>query len=226
VHAAREGPRFETLLPLVLLATTLGVLQSQGLSSSSFGIFPLLVLGLAALVRELAWAVPRPERIASLTGIAFALVLTVSGTLYTVTNTSLLFVDVNAPGPVAHAAFPSLAGLSARGPYLADLDEILVWTRDHVPPDDGVVFLPGEDPVFFALGRRPRLPSVYFYDVATPYSAAELARIADETDLRWVFVKDRLQLAQEPPLEQSLVAALTERATLVARVGVYRVYRR
>jgi hypothetical protein len=80
--------------------------------------------------------------------------------------------------------------------------------------------------VFFALGRRPALPSVYFFDVANPYSPAELARFADEVGLRWVFVKDRLQLTEEPPLEQSLVAALTERATLFTRVGPYRVYRR
>jgi len=39
-------------------------------------------------------------------------------------------------------------------------------------------------------------------------------------------VKDRLQLADEPPLEKALVAALTERATLVAQVGPYRVFKR
>jgi hypothetical protein len=89
-----------------------------------------------------------------------------------------------------------------------------------------MVFLPGEDPAFFALGRRPRMPSVYFYDIANPYSPAETARFADEVGLRWVFVKDRLQLHEEPALEQGLIAALTEHATLVTRIGPYRVYRR
>jgi hypothetical protein len=133
---------------------------------------------------------------------------------------------VNAPGPVVRSEFPSLAGLSARGPYIGELDTILFWMRDNVPAEDAFVFLPGEDPVFFALDRRPRLPSVYFFDVANPYSPAEIARFADEVGLRWVFVKDRLQLVEEPPLEQRLVVALTERATLVAQVGPYRVYRR
>src|SRR5438128_11763447 len=89
-----------------------------------------------------------------------------------------------------------------------------------------MVFLPGEDPVFFALGRRPRMPSVYYYDVANPYSPAEVARFADAVGLRWVFVKDRLQLVEEPALEQGLITALTEHAGLVAQVGPYRVYRR
>jgi hypothetical protein len=103
---------------------------------------------------------------------------------------------------------------------------MLVWARDNIPANDPVVFLPGEDPAFFALGWRPRLPSVYFYDVATPYSPTEIARIADEVGLRWVFVKDRLQLWEEPPLEKAFVAALTDRATLYAQVGPYRVFRR
>jgi hypothetical protein len=86
--------------------------------------------------------------------------------------------------------------------------------------------LPGEEPVFFALGRRPVLPSVYFFDVATPYSPEELALIADERGLQWVFVKDRLQLLSEPPQTEAIAAALTARATLVDRVGAYRIYRR
>ena len=225
-RATRDGPSFETLLPLVLTGTTLGTLQSQGLAGSTFGIFPLLVVALASIVRDLAFFVDRPLLIAPLAGVVVALVLTVSGGIYTLTNVRLLFVDVNAPGPVARSTFPSLAGLSARGPYIGELDMMLNWAHDNVPPDDAVVFLPGEDPAFYALGWRPRLPSVYFYDVATPYSPAELARIANEVGLRWVFVKDRLQLADEPPLEKALVAALTERATLVAQVGPYRVFKR
>jgi hypothetical protein len=225
-RGARGELSFETLLTLVLIATVLGTLQSQGLFASTFGIYPLLTVAVAALVRDLARFVSKPVRIAPLTGAAMALLLTVSGTRYTVANSDLLFIDVNAPGPVARSTFPSLAGLSARGPYVADLDAMLVWARDNVPADDPVVFLPGEDPAFFALGWRPRLPSVYFYDVATPYSPAEIAHFADEVGLRWVFVKDRLQLKNEPPLQAALVAALTDRATLYAQVGPYRIFRR
>jgi hypothetical protein len=200
--------------------------MSLGLSGSTFGIFPLVVIAIAAIVRDLGRFVESPRGIAPITGAVLALFLAVSGTVYTLTNARLLFVDANAPGPVISSEFPSLAGLSAPGPYIGELDAMLFWARDNVPADDPMVFLPGEDPAFFALGRRPRLPSVYFYDVATPYAPAEIARFADEVGLRWVFVKDRLQLVEEPPLEQSLVAALTKNATLVTRVGPYRVYRR
>ncbi len=226
VRAGRDGAQIEHLLPLVLTGTAAGTLMSLGLNGSTFGIFPLLVLAIAAIVRDVRRFVPDTKRLAPLTGAMLALFLAASGAAYTLTNARLLFVDVNAPGPVVRSAFPSLAGLSARGRYIADLDAILAWTRDNVPADDAMVFLPGEDPAYFALGRRPRMPSVYYYDVANPYSPAEVARIADAVGLRWVLVKDRLQLVEEPPLDQPLIAALTENASLVAQVGPYRVYRR
>ena len=226
IRAARDGTHIDTVLPLVLTGTAGGTLMSLGLNGSAFGIFPLLVLAIAAIVRDLKRFLPGTMRLAPVTGAVLALFLTMSGAAYTLTNARLLFVDANAPGPVVRSEFPSLAGLSAPGPYVGDLDAILTWTRDNVPAEDAMVFLPGEDPAFFALGRRPRMPSVYYYDVANPYSPAEVARIADEVGLRWVFVKDRLQLVEEPALEQGLIAALTEHASLVAQVGPYRIYRR
>jgi hypothetical protein len=226
VRAIREGPRFATLIPVIAFATVVGASESQGVKDSTFAMFPLLVVALAGLVRDLAWAVPRPLRIAPLTAAVIALALTVSGTLYTVTNARLRFVDVNVPGPAHGSTFPTLAGLSAHGPYIADLDEALAWARDHIPPDEPIVFLPGEDPAYFALGRRPPLPAVYFYDVATGYTAPELIAFADASHVRWVFVKDRRQLRQEVPLADDLARALTDGATLVTQLGAYRVYRR
>src|SRR5207247_1647819 len=171
-RALREGPRLELLLPLVLLATTLGAIEAHGLVDSTFGIFPMLTLALACVVRDIHRYAPQPVRLAPLTGALIAAIATVVGTFSTIENVRLKFIDANAPGAVAASTYPSLAGLSARGPYLADLDAMLYWMRDHVPPADGFVFLPGEDPVYFALDRKPSLPSVYFFDIASPYTPA------------------------------------------------------
>ena len=225
-RAFRDGPTFETLLPVVLGLTTVGVVQSQGLGGSTFAAFPFLTLAVVSLTGECSGLIPMPSRLVPLTGALVAVVLTVAGGDYTLSNARLRFIDVNAPGPVTHSTFPSLTGLSARGPYIAELDAMLFWVRDNIPADDPITFLPGEDPSFYALSRRPRLPSVYFYDVATPYTPAEIGRFADATGLRWVIVKDRLQLNEEPPLEQAFVKALTEHATLVTSVGPYRVFHR
>ncbi|HEX4745223.1 MAG TPA: hypothetical protein VFW12_11225 [Candidatus Limnocylindria bacterium] len=225
VRSVRDGPDFETTLPLILVVSTAGALMSQGLIGSTFGIFPLLVLAIASLVRQLARFVRVPSGVAPATGVVLAALLAASGLGYAAGAERLRYIDIGT-GDVVRSSFPSLAGLSARGPYIADLDEVLFWAREHVRPDEPMVFLPGEDPAYFALGMPPRLPSVYFYDVGLPYTPAEIASIADDVGLRWVFVKDRLQLRDEPPLNQAVIAALTERATLVARVSAYRIYRR
>jgi hypothetical protein len=88
--------------------------------------------------------------------------------------------------------------------------------------------VPGEEPAYYALRRKPALPTVFFYfgDVATPYTPAEIVRIADDVGLRWVIVNDRLQEALEPPGSSELATLLTARAKLVANVGPYRVFRR
>ena len=104
--------RFDVALPLVVALTTLGTLQSQGVLGSTYGIFPLLVLAIAALVRDLAFFLPLPPRLAPLTGAVLALILAVAGTGYTVRDhVRLRFIDVNPPSLVIRSTFPSLAGL-------------------------------------------------------------------------------------------------------------------
>lgn len=227
VRAVTGRSPFEILIPLVATGTTLGTSMSQGILGSTYGIFPLLALALASIVRDLRWAVRAGSRAAEVTGAVLAGLLLIWGMAYTLSDRRLLYADVHAPGPIVTSSFPSLAGLSARGPYVADLDGILEWIGANVPADEPIAVIPGEDPIFYALARRPALSSVLFIfnDVATPYSAAEIAREADDKSLRWVIVKDRLQLANAPD-ETELVGLLTARAALVAHVGPYRVYRR
>ena len=223
-----QGYSVGSALPFVLLGTTLGAVESQGLQGSTYGIFPLLVIAVACALRDAVWLLPARRVAIGRAAAAFVLLLSVSGAVYTVSNLRLRFVDVNAAGPIERSSFPTLAGLSAHGPYVADLDAILVWARDHIPANESVAFVPGEDPVYFALDRSPPLPTVLFLfgDVATPYTPSEIAQIADERGLAWVVVKDHPQLLTELPDEAELVRALTSSATLVQRIGPYRVYRR
>jgi len=226
VRVRGAGATFEAMLPWVLVITAAGTFMSQGLGGSSFAIFPLLVVAGASLVRETAWHLDRSSRVAPALAVVLSILLVSGGTAYTLSNGRLAFVHLDPAAPVQRSTFPSLAGLATRGPYVRDLDEILYWIEAHVPAEDPLAFLPGEDPVFFALGRRPALPSVYFFDVASPLSVADLVVAADERGLRWVFVKDRLQLVDAPPQERELETALTQRATFVGTIGAYRVYRR
>src|SRR5439155_24683601 len=100
VSPALYGEHIDTALPLVLTGTAAGTLMSLGLNGSTFGMFPMLVLAIAAIVRDLGLFLPGTVRLAPATGAVLALFLTASGAAYTLTNARLLFVDANAPGPI------------------------------------------------------------------------------------------------------------------------------
>ena len=81
-------------------------------------------------------------------------------------------------------------------------------------------------PLYFASGRLPPLPSVYFHDVASPLPPAEIERAAARVGLRWVVVEERRQAKEVLANEDDLVSRLTRGMSLVERVGPYAVYRR
>ena len=101
-------------------------------------------------------------------------------------------------GPVARATLPALRGLATLGTYVPDFEGLLERTGRVIPAEDGVAVVPGEDPFLFASKRRPRFPVVLFDDTVTPYDTATLMRMMEERNIRWVIVKTRLQLLNEP----------------------------
>jgi 4-amino-4-deoxy-L-arabinose transferase-like glycosyltransferase len=230
LYASLQGRLdFETLLPFVAAGTVAGTFQANGLFDSSFGTFPLLVVTLASLMRLMQrWLEPSSARLTPIFGSLTALLLFISGTLYTLGNQRLGFIDLAPNSPIVRSTYPTLFGLSARGRYIVELDETLSWIRHHVGPSEPLTMLPGEDPVYYALGLHPGLPAVQFIDGSNAYSPEELLRIAEKTGLRWVFVKELRQLRSPDDLPQGpvIVELLTRDADLVAQFGPYSVYRR
>lgn len=224
--ALRRRFDLEVILPVVCLVTLTGTLQSQGIPGSTFGTFPLLIVCVAGLVRGLH-RLTLDARAPRLLVAIIAVVLLLAGTRYTVRNDRMLFADANNAGPVQRSAVASLAGMSARGPYVAEVDELISWVRANVREGEGITFIPGEDPVYFALGLRPGLPVVQYINGSLPYTPEELARIADANDLRWVIVKERLQLTvpRIPEADRARDALIGD-AEVVEVMGPYRIYRR
>jgi len=130
-------------------------------------------------------------------------------------------------GPPAHAILPALRGLSAPGPYLGDLEELVRFTDAEIPREDGILLLPGEEPFFFATGRVPRFPVQIFDRTTDPYSAEELMAEAKRRGIRWVIVKTRLQSDADPlPEQERTLQQGGKDFRLEARLGGYEVYER
>ena len=100
--------------------------------------------------------------------------------------------------PIRRSPIPALKGISIRGPYLPDFEELILFADEEIPRQDGILLLPGEEPFFFATGRVPQFPVQIFDRTTDPYSTAELMDEAQRRGIRWVVVKTRLQSDEDP----------------------------
>jgi hypothetical protein len=182
------------LLPFILVATAHGVFLSQQLWGSTYGIWPMLVILVALIVLSLNEVTDR-QFSGYLT--AYALIvsagLTTAGAFYVYSNERLDYVDFE-DGDMHHGTLPQLSGLSIRGDYLPDFEELVRYVNDNIPQDDNILELPGEDLFYYTTGRRPAMPVLLFDVTNNPYTAEQIADMAREHDIKWLIVKQDLQI--------------------------------
>jgi hypothetical protein len=219
------------LLPLVALAAIHGTLMSQQLWGSTYALWPLFVYLAAELLGELAgedgveraalpqWFVPAMASSISLT-------LALCGGFYMASEERLSYVDLEGE-KVATSVQPALWGLGTPGAHLANFDELVAFAGAHIPPEESVVILPGEDPFYFATGRSAQF-SVLLFDPATdPYSSVQLVEEARRQQVQWLVVKRVEQLRDDPmPEREASLAALGREFQPVAQLKGYDVYKR
>ncbi|HYM61028.1 MAG TPA: hypothetical protein VEZ11_09055 [Thermoanaerobaculia bacterium] len=221
VAAWRKERTLVTLLPIILIAAIHASFLSQSTWGSTYGIWPLLVV-IAALALRGA-ASQRPV-LAVVIAAVLAATLLRSGWRYVGENERLTYAKVM-EGEAHRSSLPALRGMVMRGEWLPEFEQLVSWTNVHVPRSDGVLCLPGEDLFWFATGRQPRFPVVMFDRTVNPYSAEEIATLAQTRGIRWVIVKKRLQINGEPMADLSrTVALLQRRYTLTARLSNYDVW--
>jgi hypothetical protein len=222
-----RGDRADWLLPLALLAAVHGTLLSQQLWGSTYAIWPLFVLLLAELLAALDSSLA--ERAGGSVATSAAVVggvLLLCGGFYTFSEDRLSYAQVS-DGPLVRASAPALAGMTVRGPYLPAFEQLLDFAAREIPRDDALLLLPGEDPFYYATGRTPRFPVLLFDQTCDPYSPEELVRQVQSRNVRWLIVKQRLQLtSQVLPEPERTMAALLREFTLYRRLDGYEVYRR
>lgn len=214
------------VLPILILIAIHGTLMSQQLWGSTYAIWPLLILLVAEMTAFLAeFADNESRRVAPLTAAIISATLLACGAYYTFSEERLSYAQLPA-GPVQHSAFPRLSGMSATGPYLSDLDDLLRYADVNIPRVDGLILIPGEDPFYFTSGRRPQFPVLLFDPATDPLSPAQVIETARHHNIRWLIVKRNLQLTADPtPQREATLILLLARFAPVARLHAYDVYR-
>ena len=84
-----------------------------------------------------------------------------------------------------------------RGDGIAGFEELVDYAEREIPPDDGILLLPGEDLFYYTTRRRPRFPVLMVDRTINPYTADEIRDLARDRDIRWLIVKQELQLEDE-----------------------------
>jgi len=219
----RKGVTLARLMPFFVLAAIHGTFLSQQLWGSTYAIWPLLLL----LTAQMLAAVPAAARMLApaLAAVVCATFL-ICGGLYAAGHERMNYLNIP-DEPLTRASLPALRGMADRGPYLADFEELVRFANANLPDQDGILLLPGEEPFFFATGRKPLFPVQIFDNTTDPYSPTGLLDEARKRNIRWVIVKTRLQSNEDPLLGRAeTMALLAKEFALDRKLAGYDIYLR
>ena len=211
------------LVPFFLLVAINGTFLSQQLWGSTYATWPMLLLLIAGLIgaagfRE-RWMAPA---LAGMIGVS----LLVAGGFYVASEDRLAYAAVS-DGELRHSKLPELAGMSVRGPYLPNFEELVAFAGTNIPQGDGLVMINGEDPFYYVTGRTPQFPVLLFDPTTQPYSPERLRGLVVETNIRWLVVMRVLQIGDDPtPDRAATLEALGREFVVERKLAGYDVYRR
>jgi hypothetical protein len=150
----------------------------------------------------------------------------VSAGFYVASHERLNYADVST-GEMARSTLPALAGLSMRGPWIPQFEELIRFTDREIPRDQGLLMIPGEDLFYYATGRRPRFPVLMFDHTVNPYSPEEIVEISRSRNICWLIVKKNLQRSDEPVEDKArLMELLRGDFAPVQSLANYDIFRR
>jgi hypothetical protein len=194
--AARQRKGVALMLPFIVIGTIPAAFLSQGLWGSTYALWPLLIVLIASALTALGNWTEQGTAMTTIISFAVALSLLISGAHYVFSNVRLTYAKITDGRPV-RSGLPALRGLTVRGPWLPQFDELAAYAKAKIPAEDGLLIIPGEDPFYYATGREPRFPVLLFDYIGNPYSPEEIADMARAHDIRWLVVKRQLQLQPE-----------------------------
>jgi hypothetical protein len=215
------------ILPLMLIATIHGAFLSQQVWGSTYAIWPLFLILLAGSIEALVdrFSGPAAWELLTITSV-IAISMTLAGGVYVWSHERLDYANV-AEGDITHSSLPALAGLSIRGPWIPQFEELVRYTDRDIPREDGILIIPGEDIFYYTTGRRPRFPVLMFDHTVNPYSPEEILNLSRARQIRWLIVKRDLQLETDPVEDKvRLLEMLQQDFEQVESLDNYDIYRR
>lgn len=224
---ARRQNGIRLILPFVLIGTMHGAFLSQQLWGSTYALWSLLLILIAAIIPAFVefFEISGGKSVVAASGV-IALTLTISGAFYVVSNERLDYANLS-DGELAHSQLPQLKGLSVSGSYLPDFEELVDYTDREIPREDAILMLPGEDLFYYTTGRPPQFPILMFDHTVNPYSSEEILEQARVRNVRWLIIKNDLQLDEDPMEDKTrLLELLRQDFKHTESLNNYEIYKR
>ena len=222
----RRAQGINLVLPFVLIGTILGAFLSQQLWGSTYAIWPLLMILIAILFAELAQHTQLGPTFTSSLAAIISVFLLVSGGFYVASRERLSYANVW-EGEITRSNLPALKGLSIRGAWIPQFEELVRYSEKEIPKDDGLLMIPGEDLFYYTTGRHPRFPVLMFDHTVNPYSPLRVQAVAKSANINWLVVKRNLQIQGTPYEDEAeLLQLLLGDFQLAQHLENYDVYRR
>ena len=228
VASIKKRKGLALVLPFILIGAIHGAFMSQQLWGSTYAIWPLFMILLAGTIGSFC---PRTNPSSSWTMMPLTAVvvvsLLISGGFYVWSHERLSYANLE-DGELTRSTLPQLKGLSIRGDWIPNFEELVRYSETQIPRDYGLLLIPGEDPFYYTTGRRPRFPVLLFDQTVNPYAPEEVLKLARERDIRWLIVKQDLQ-DEDEGLEKErdeLTEVLEQDFEQVESLNNYDVYRR
>ena len=217
--AIRRRTGVSLVLPFILLGAIHGAFMSQQLWGSTYAIWPLFMILVASTIAGLSFVrslasirldaglvpqsigrtSPPSKRLADQRSWAtipmiavIVLSLLISGGFYDWSHERLDYANLD-DGELRRSMLPQLKGLSVRGDWIPNFEELVRYTEREIPRDEGILIIPGEDLFYYSTGRRPRFPVSLFDRTVNPYSPDQILKLCRERNIRWLIVKQDLQ---------------------------------
>ena len=203
-----RGVSVTRLLFFILIGTVLGAFLSQQLWGSTYAIWPFLMILFACILTELrALAGESASRELEWLAAVVAVCVFVAGGFYVASHERLDYANVS-DGRMARSGLPELRGLSMRGPWIPQFEELVQFTDRAIPRNDGLLMIPGEDLFYYTTGRQPQFPVLMFDRTVNPYGVEEIVQLARKKNICWLIVKKDLQLNGEPVEDRDRLLSL------------------
>jgi hypothetical protein len=215
-------------IPFILISTAHGVFLSQQLWGSTYGIWPLLIILIGIIFLALFGSLEdKPKWPSVVFAAVISSALVIAGGFYIYSNERLDYVDFE-DGEMVHSQLPQLKGLSMRGSYLPDFEELVTYTDKNIPPEDKILLLPGEDLFYYTTGRRPQFPVLLFDITNNPLSADQILEQVRVRDVQWLIIKNDLQIEADQTIDDKdkILEVLKPEFSHVESLNNYEIYKR